>query len=489
MPIDFRVMAKGGKQYDFHIPNTWFVKKTDATVLPKWYGWDKLHPTYTCTITIPSGIEDVIIDPTYRLADVYMPDNTKKCDAEWNFDSQVANLADWKHYQLNWRPDLWYNAVDGLKIGLHLDGNYFQLKNKFSLTAWFNSTLLQNGIPNYDLEQASFDSISPVSFNFSYSSNTHRFIKNSTVDVAAKFLDGMWGGSAGFSIQANSKNTISCGVKSMYRAHERDLNYLLYPDQWIAGNWNNSVSLALDHKYVYFKGNGDINVALRSASLFSDYQYADITMTTVNKNKLGKFDINTRVIGRIGTDDPAPESALYLAGGSPEEMMDNKFVRSKAFVPDDWLGYGADINHFQQGGGLNLRGFAGYVVAEKNSDDEQVYELYKGNTGAAFNGELEFDNLVKLRPKFSRNWLHLDSYVFADVGTIGYRNNSDQFFLSALRADAGLGIALTIKKWGPLDKVKPLVLRADFPLLINRIPDSESGYFKFRYVVGIGRAF
>ncbi|MEO6166932.1 MAG: M1 family metallopeptidase, partial [Chitinophagales bacterium] len=132
MPIDFSVLAKDGKQYDFHIPNTWFIKKTGATVLPRWYGWDQLHPTYTCNINIPSGIEDVVIDPSHRLADVYMPNNSKKCGAILNFDSQVRNTADWKRYQLNWRPDVWYNAVDGLKAGLHLDGNYFELKNKFS---------------------------------------------------------------------------------------------------------------------------------------------------------------------------------------------------------------------------------------------------------------------------------------------------------------------------------------------------------------------
>jgi aminopeptidase N len=100
------------------------------------------------------------------------------------------------------------------------------------------------------------------------------------------------------------------------------------------------------------------DVTLRSASLFSDYQYADLTMTAINKNDMGKFDFNTRVIGRIGTGEEAPESGLFFAGANPEEMMENKFVRSKAFVPNEWLGYGAAINHFQQGGGLNLRGYA-----------------------------------------------------------------------------------------------------------------------------------
>jgi hypothetical protein len=61
--------------------------------------------------------------------------------------------------------------------------------------------------------------------------------------------------------------------------------------------------------------------------------------------------------------------------------------------------------------------------------------------------------------------------------------------LSHIRIDAGLGIAMTIKDWGPLEKVKSLTIRADFPFLINRTPASQTNYFDFRWVIGIGRAF
>ena len=72
MPIDFNVITKSGSIYKYHIPNTWFTKKTDAKVLPKWHGWDKLHPTYQATITVSSKIKDVIIDPAHLMADANM---------------------------------------------------------------------------------------------------------------------------------------------------------------------------------------------------------------------------------------------------------------------------------------------------------------------------------------------------------------------------------------------------------------------------------
>lgn len=47
MPIDFTVIGKNDSLYHYHIPNTWFVKQTKATVLPRWIGWDKVKPEYT----------------------------------------------------------------------------------------------------------------------------------------------------------------------------------------------------------------------------------------------------------------------------------------------------------------------------------------------------------------------------------------------------------------------------------------------------------
>ena len=43
MPIDFTVTANDGKTYDYHIPNHWFIKKTNSTILKKWHLWDLLQ--------------------------------------------------------------------------------------------------------------------------------------------------------------------------------------------------------------------------------------------------------------------------------------------------------------------------------------------------------------------------------------------------------------------------------------------------------------
>ncbi|HLG04016.1 MAG TPA: M1 family metallopeptidase, partial [Bacteroidia bacterium] len=78
MPLDFTVVAKDGRHYNYYIPNNWFEKKTDAKILPRWIGWDKIRPTYKAEVVIPEGISVVTIDTTLRLADVNMLNNSTK---------------------------------------------------------------------------------------------------------------------------------------------------------------------------------------------------------------------------------------------------------------------------------------------------------------------------------------------------------------------------------------------------------------------------
>lgn len=184
----------------------------------------------------------------------------------------------------------------------------------------------------------------------------------------------------------------------------------------------------------------------------------------------------------------ANESSLFLAGANPEEMMDNKFTRSQGFFSPSMASYGAGMNNFQYGGGLNLRGYAGYLAPEIDANGNLVM-TYKGSSGAAVNAELEFTDLVNFKPKWFRNWLKFSGYLFGDAGVINVNQPTETLALGNVRADAGIGTALTIKKFGPLQTVEPLTIRFDMPLFLNRIPATETNYFAFRWVVGVSRAF
>lgn len=491
MPIDFAVVAGNDSVYNYHIPNTWFVKKTSATVLPKWIGWDKVKPEYTATVIIPSGIINVLIDPTTRLADAYMLDNNQKFPIKYRFDSKIYNPSDWTRYELFARPDIWYNGYDGIKAGVHMNGNYMNYKHIFDANLWLNTGMAQNYLDTTS-EKSAKNLYDNLSIRFNYRTATDRFMKGSAVYLSVKALDGLNAYVVGFDRKdVGGKNKVYMYFKSMYRKGLNDLPYLLLPKEWAPNQLNNTINIGIEHTYNYTKGTGVINLALRSTALMSDYDFQTANLNVVNRTRLGRLNLNTRLVGQYGTGKNwASESSLFLAGANPEEMMENKFTRSQGFFDPNWAQFGASTNYFHHGGGLNLRGYSGYLAPQKQSDGSVIY-TYKGQTGAAVNVELEFDGIVKIK---KQNWLtrtfKLTTYLFGDAGLINYNSVYDNFLImSDVRVDAGLGLALTIKRFGVLQTVEPLTLRFDMPFFLNRIPATDKDYVQYRFVFGVSRAF
>lgn len=488
MPIDFTVSANDGKLHHFHIPNNWFVKTTAATVLPRWIGFDELQRDYYAEVNIPSGIADVRIDTSYRLGDANMLNNSLHFPFSSTFDSHVNNWPNWRTYQGFARPDLWYNGYDGLKVGAHFHGSYLRYKHQVWFTAWLNTGLGQS-LPGGGVNTA-YD---PISFNFRYENGTGRLLNGSSMHVSARLLDGLEQYEGGFKWDIPFTNTsLYTNAKFMLRRDSTGLTYLLYPDRWQLNALNSTWNTGVEHRYDWSMGNGSVALDVRTAGVGAAFPFAQAAATAINSTQLGRLNLRTRAMAQYGSGNTPRESQLYLAGASPEDLMDNKYVRSIGFVPLDWTGYGAGLNQFHQGGGLGLRGYAGYLAPEEIGDGNTIL-TYAGNTGAAINAELDLDGLVRFHPGKLADHLHLDVYLFGDVGTMGYRTVTDlgtpQVKLALPRADAGAGAALTIKKFGPLDNIKPLTIRFDMPLVLSAIPAGETDHVAFRYVVGIGRSF
>jgi hypothetical protein len=485
MPIDFDVISNDGTTRSFHIPNNWFVKQTNARVLPRWIGWDKLQPEYQAEVHIPGGIQNVIIDPSERLADVYMLDNSLKFPISAEFDHKIYNSEDRKNLETFYRPEIWYNGFDGLKLGAHSNGHYFNEHHVYSATAWYNTGFLQNQA----IAAPAPSGFDQFNFSLSYKTLTKNLLPGSYVFASANALEGLRGGTLGIEKWNSKKNQRWFAyLKGMYRPNEASTLYLLYPQEWLPGRFNNTFNLGMNHNYRYQRGTGDINLLLRTSAFTNDYNFSTIALNVVNKNQLGPFDFNTRTFGQMGIATALPrESALFLYGANPEELMENKFTRSAGFFPSDWTNFGAGINHFHHGGGLNLRGYSGYL-APVNDRNENQRLAYRGLSGASVNAELGFDRLLRLMPRQLRSIFKFNTYLFADAGIINMNFQNEPLSFAPLRADAGIGTALTIKRWGPLQMVKPLTIRFDMPLWVNRPPAAED-FFQMRWVIGINRAF
>ena len=479
MPIDFKVIAKNGDTHNYHIPNNWFIKKTDATVLAKWHGWDLLHPEYSTTIDVPSGIAEVIIDPTNRLADAYMPDNNSKCNTTYSFDHQLWQYPDWKNYEVKYRPDVWWNNYDGMKVGLNLNGGYMNHHHLIDATVWFNTGTLQKDSilnPNdYDY----------YSYRLAYNTNLDNITLNSRLKIKSQFIAGLYTNKISIK-KSDSKgnNKLTVDFLSLYRTNG---DYLINK-AWDLRKMNNRIDVDLEHNYKYGYGNGKLNLELRSSSLGSAYDYNTLSLSAKNNNKVEKLKITTRAFFQIGTGSNwAEESKLGLAGANNEELMNSKFTQADGFITSDDMNYAYTTNHFHSGGGLNLRGYTGYLAPEFNADSTIASFNYNGTSGGAFNTEIDFT--AYLPYSIRRN--NIASYLFADAGIITSEQLTKENYkesFSDLRVDAGIGFTYTFRNFGPLEMVNPLVIRFDMPLFLNRAPASDDDFVQMRWLIGINRA-
>jgi aminopeptidase N len=478
MPIDFRVIAKNGETHDYHIPNNWFIKETEATVLAKWHGWDLIHPEYSTIIDIPSGIENVIIDPTNRLADAYMPDNSSKCNITYALDHKLYQYPDWKNYEVKYRPDVWWNDYDGMKVGLNLNGGFLRHHHLIDATVWFNTGALQKDSiknPNdYDY----------YSYRLDYNTHLDNITLNSRLKVKSQFLAGLYINKISIEksdSQGNNKLTVD--FLSLYRTNS---DYLINSD-WDLRRMNNRIDVNIEHKYAH--GNGKLNLRLQSSALGSYYDYNTLSISTRNNTKLEKLEITTRAFFQIGTGTNwAEESKLGLAGANNEEMMDSKFTRSEGIISSEYTDYSYTTNYFHSGGGLNLRGYTGYLAPEFNEDGTIASFNYNGTSGASFNTEIDFTAYLP----YSIREKNISSYLFADAGIITSENLTKENYkesFSDFRADAGIGFTYTFRNFGPLEAVNPLVIRFDIPLFLNRAPATDDNFVKMRWLIGINRAF
>jgi len=486
MPIDFTVYTTDNSKYNFHIPNTWFVKKTDARVLPRWIGWDKIKPTYTAIVTIPKEkkVTKVVIDTAHIMPDVWPVDNATPRNISWfNFDSKINNPPDRNKYQTFFRPSIWYNGYDGVKVGVQIRGNYMNTKGIFDLTVWMNT-----GIGQAYLDSGvSINSHDPVSFLFNYKTPTDKFMKKSSFYTTLKELDGLSAALVGFDRKSiNEKTRFYVQYKAMMRDVGYDKNYLIYKNEWITGVVNSYMAFGMDHNYSYTRGTGAINLNFR-APFFGAYDFSALTLSAVNKNYLGRIRIHTRFFVQAGYGNNLPfESMLYVAGANPEQLMDNKYTRAMGiFQP---FSFGATTNNFAAGGGLNLRGYMGYLLPQVSGIGNYRYN-YKGTSGASYNMEIDFSSYFNFVEKWTKRSVSFGAYLFGDAGLIQTNYNYETVAFSDIMADAGVGTTLTINKWWKLQNIKPLTIRADFPLFLNRLPYAEKDYFQFRWMIGISRAF
>lgn len=432
MPLDLMVALKNGDTLKYHIPNTWFVKNTNATVLPKWYGYSNINRTYEMILEDESEIEQVIIDPDHFLADIDLTNNQWKKPLDLTFENFTPNIPYWYKTENFIRPYAWHNNVDVAQLGIHVKGNYFKQKYHYEGTVWANLEQLKK---------------TPVSWKLYSEESLMKYWQHLSTFQYFQQAVGVWKGGLGIQKKFqkrdlyNPKYTI---VKTTFDAMYRENNeYLENKNDWTYQTFNNSINTEISRYYPIKNGKGILTSNVRTNGLYSDINYTYIDLESIHHKNIKRFKLHTRLYGRLGSQNTPIESALWMNGANPEMKLSNQFTQTIR----------SDVHY---GGGLNVRSLA---------DQKMI-----GNSGIGGNVEFDFNQwITKRKIKFVSNFVKLNVYLFSDIG-----------YINDVYVDGGIGSTLTFSI--PNSTIEPITLRFDYSIYDN-FNESQ------RFIFGINRSF
>ena len=157
----------------------------------------------------------MVIDPSNRLADSYMLNNSKKAPLNLAFDSKIWNMPDWKSYSLKSRPDIWWNAYDGVKAGFHFNGNYLLHHHVLEGNLWINTGIFQ------DSNITDLNEHNPISYRLKYKTGLDKYIKHGKISLNTGFLAGLHTNQIGFEKSDYKKKTVSILLLKACTGHNK----------------------------------------------------------------------------------------------------------------------------------------------------------------------------------------------------------------------------------------------------------------------------
>lgn len=377
-----------------------------------------------------------------------------------------------KRYELLPAPDLWYNDVDGIRVGLRVKGqvpgSFDDGPHRLDLGVWLGTWFPDNPVSYYLSFTEPIASIS----DFGSEGNIQLFssIRTGFHEHGVAF-NKRW--QTGFNEQ-NFKE-LSLNI----RAEDRfDSEYLLYPQLW-QSEWLYLIGMDFNVQDENRIGryNADISSSVNVmgpsnsfiASSFEFQQHIPFS---------DYFSLRTRLFAGLSSNDAASQY-LYSHSFKPAiGWMDNGLTRAKGTIPSSWMEEGI----FQVSGGANLRGYLSQDFEALNLGVAPVY-----TSMGALNVELDYrnplDKAISEVPVIG-SILELRSYLFFDSGTsLGFTTFEEDRLLS----DAGLGFMFSLNIPDYLGKPRGIRIRYDIPLWLSNPADGNN--FEYRNIIGIGAVF
>ena len=372
-----------------------------------------------------------------------------------------------KTYEILPAPDIWYNDIDGIRIGASITGQvpgtFDDGPHRIDAGLW-----LGTWIPD-----------DPVSYYFNYTQPIRAisdFGSEGNIQATSLFRAGFQRHGAGFTKRwqqgFNETNYIESGV--FYHVEKRfNRRYAQFPILW-----SNELNGILS-PFISYRGENSLGRILLDAKGFFqtlDNPFTSGKITVAQTVPLGEnLGFKIRLFAGASSNDADPEYRFSRSISQQIEWMDSGFTRAKGTIPNSFLTGG----NFNVAGGPNLRGYSG--------DDFKSFDRGKPflvNSMGALNAEFDYPTPIGRifnDIPFIGEFLDFRSYLFYDMGTpLGITENEvDKVF-----TDAGGGFSISFNLPDAMGKPRGFVFRYEIPFWLSE--PGRTNEVRYRSLVGIG---
>jgi hypothetical protein len=397
-------------------------------------------------------------------------------------------MAQDEKYKLEFAPDLWYNSVDGIRVGARVlgdvEGTFLDGPHRLDAGVWLGTSFPEMPVSYFVsfTEPIPALSVFGEEFNIRLLSSIRTGYSQHGISLNKRFQKGF---------DELRYQEISIGL-----SQEKAINneYRLIP--FAETDWKTLAGIQFRTSGFTPLGALQSNISLKqnvssAAGNFSIGQAEVRHLTDLGKG----FALNLRAFGALVSSDAPGEYTYTAANRDRISWLSNGFTRASGTIPDSFFENGI----VQVAGGFNLRGYnVEYYSSAIASNDYS--KSYAGgiDKGVSLNTEIVFPNFINtlLNRTIMGDFIHLKSYVFHDVGQLSGRIQQDDVSIPVdkISADAGVGFQFSINIPDWLGKDRGFAVRYDMPfwlsdpdgLLPGNSATSESSQFKFRGILGIG---
>ncbi|HEX6981817.1 MAG TPA: hypothetical protein VF181_03565 [Balneolaceae bacterium] len=372
-------------------------------------------------------------------------------------------------YVLEPIPDVWYNSVDGIRVGVrvlgYVPGTFGGGPHRLDAGIWLGTK-----IPEH-----------PVSYYLSFTEpipSISAFGSEANINLTSLYRTGFQQHGITFNkrwqtgFEERNYKELSIGFRAEHRFDE---DYLLYPQLW-QDDWLFLIGVDLDITHenklgrYYLSFRTDLNLG---------GQYQEFIRSAVSVQQEWAFSETFSLTGRLfagaASNQAAPEYLFMRSLETARFWMNSGLTRARGTIPPAWI----EAGFIQVTGGPNLRGYLNRDIELLNNSVTPLFTSF-----TAFNLQLGYPN--PLDAAFNNisvvgEFINLHSYLFLDTGTsLGFTASE----VDELLADAGAGFRFSINIPDKLGKPRGLVIRYDIPFWVSHPGNEEP--FKFRSVIGIG---